>query len=52
MSTMSTEKTCPNYEKCPIYTGVLKDMSFTSSAYKQSTAMREPRDGTSARDTR
>ena len=35
MGNVSMEKTCQNYEKCPIYSGVLKDMSFTSGAYKQ-----------------
>ena len=31
---MSTSK-CPNYEKCPIYNGVLKGKTLTSKAYKQ-----------------
>ncbi|HQJ40791.1 MAG TPA: hypothetical protein PK520_00930 [Exilispira sp.] len=26
---------CPNAEKCPIFTGILKDKSFTTKAYKE-----------------
>ncbi|MGF7138102.1 hypothetical protein [Roseimarinus sediminis] len=26
---------CPNYEKCPIYSGILKDKVMTSKAYRQ-----------------
>ena len=28
------ENTCKKYEKCPIYSGVLKGKEFTSKAYK------------------
>ncbi len=35
MDAPNMEKTCKNYQKCPIYSGVLKDLSFTSSAYKE-----------------
>jgi hypothetical protein len=26
---------CPSAEKCPIFTGILKDKSFTTKAYKE-----------------
>ncbi|URA10343.1 hypothetical protein [Thermospira aquatica] len=26
---------CPNVAKCPIFTGILKDRTFTTNAYKQ-----------------
>jgi hypothetical protein len=26
---------CMNYQKCPIYNDILKDLQFTSSAYRQ-----------------
>lgn len=29
------ESICPNYEKCPIYNGILKDKLATGNAYKQ-----------------
>lgn len=29
------ENLCKNYEKCPIYTGVLKDKTVTSAVYKK-----------------
>jgi hypothetical protein len=28
------EDICPSAEKCPIFTGVLKDKNFTTKAYK------------------
>ena len=28
------ENVCKNFEKCPIYTGVLKDKATTSKSYK------------------
>ena len=27
--------TCKNYEKCPIYTGILKDNQVTSKSYRE-----------------
>jgi hypothetical protein len=35
METPSMEKICKNSLKCPIYSGVLKDLTYTASAYKQ-----------------
>jgi hypothetical protein len=28
------EKTCKNYEKCPIYNGILKDREVTSKVFR------------------
>lgn len=28
------DKTCKNFEKCPIYSGILKNMEFTARAYR------------------
>jgi hypothetical protein len=35
METQNAEMTCKSAVKCPIYSGVLKGMNFTSSAYRQ-----------------
>jgi hypothetical protein len=29
------ETTCKNYEKCPIYSGILKDKATTAQGYKK-----------------
>jgi len=29
------EKVCVNYEKCPIYSGVLKDKTMTAAGYRK-----------------
>ena len=35
METLNPEKSCQNAAKCPIYSGVLKSMTHTASAYRQ-----------------
>jgi hypothetical protein len=35
MDTPNEQKTCQNSPKCPIYSGVLKGMTHTASAYRQ-----------------
>ncbi len=35
METPKLEMICKNSAKCPIYSGVLKGMEFTTAAYKQ-----------------
>jgi hypothetical protein len=35
METLNPEKTCQSSPKCPIYSGVLKGMTYTASAYRQ-----------------
>lgn len=32
---MNLTETCKNYEKCPIYNGVLKDRETTAASYKR-----------------
>ncbi|HUI70870.1 MAG TPA: hypothetical protein VL354_10160 [Spirochaetia bacterium] len=29
------DQVCANYVKCPIYNGILKDLAFTSEAYRK-----------------
>jgi hypothetical protein len=35
MESVNLAKTCKGYEKCPIYNGILKGMTYTAAAYRE-----------------